>query len=235
MKNSTRETATCAGCGHSVTHHDALLGQSLSSGIADLVAAEHPGWTKSQPMCKDCINRYRADYVRKALEKDRGELSEIERQVVGSLEREEMIAADLNKEFDAKFTYGQRLADRVAAFGGSWSFIILFGGIIVAWVSLNGLALAGKPFDPFPFILLNLVLSCLAALQAPVIMMSQNRQEAKDRLQAENDYKTNLKAELEVRQLHDKLDHLLTHQMERLMEVQEIQMEMIRELGARGK
>ena len=109
-------------------------------------------------------------------------------------------------------------------------FISAFGGFILIWVLINTLVLILRPFDPYPFILLNLFLSCLAALQAPIIMMSQNRQEARDRLHSENDYRVNLKAELEIRQLHEKLDHLLQHQWERLMEIQQIQIELMNEL-----
>jgi uncharacterized membrane protein len=117
----------------------------------------------------------------------------------------------------------------MAEFGGSWRFISLFIAVMVIWIIINTIALLSKPFDPFPYILLNLVLSCLAAIQAPIIMMSQNRQEAKDRLRAEFDYRVNLKAELEIRQLHDKIDHLLEHQWQRLLEIQEIQMELLEE------
>ena len=114
---------------------------------------------------------------------------------------------------------GEALADRIATFGGSWKFIIVFGSVLGTWIVINALVLRAKPFDPYPFILLNLILSCLAAIQAPVIMMSQNRQEAKDRLRSEHDYRINLKAELEIRHLHEKLDHLLSHQWERLAEI----------------
>ena len=125
------------------------------------------------------------------------------------------------------------MADHIAAFGGSWTFIIIFGVVLLAWMFVNSFVLITRPFDPFPYILLNLVLSTLAAVQAPVIMMSQNRQEARDRQRAVYDYKINLKAELEIRQLHQKMDHLLSHQWERLVEIQEIQMELINELRNR--
>jgi uncharacterized membrane protein len=121
------------------------------------------------------------------------------------------------------------LADRIAAIGGSWAFILLFCATLVAWITANTVVLTTAPFDPYPFILLNLVLSCVAALQAPIIIMSQNRQEAKDRVRAEHDYRINLKAELEIRHLHEKLDHLLLHQWQRLLEIQQVQTEMIEE------
>jgi uncharacterized membrane protein len=128
---------------------------------------------------------------------------------------------------------GQRMADRIAAFGGSWSFIISFAVVLFGWMAMNSWVLLAKPFDPYPYILLNLVLSALAAIQAPLIMMSQNRQESRDRARAQHDYQVNLKAELEIRQLHQKIDHMLSNQWERLVEIQAVQMELINEV--RGK
>lgn len=125
----------------------------------------------------------------------------------------------------------ERLADKVAAFCGSWTFILCFGGILVVWITFNSLAIFGKPFDSYPYILLSFVLSCPAAIQVPVIMMSQNRQESKDRLRAEIDYRVNLKAELEIRHLHSKTDLLLTHQWQRLMEIQQVQTDLLEEPG----
>ena len=150
--------------------------------------------------------------------------------------RHETLAQDVEARVPEEASLGERLADQIADFGGSWTFILLFGGVILVWVLINTIVLLGRAFDPYPFILLNLFLSCLAALQAPVIMMSQNRQEARDRLRSENDYRVNLKAELEIRQLHEKLDHLLQHQWQRLMEIQQIQIELMNEIapGRRG-
>jgi uncharacterized membrane protein len=119
----------------------------------------------------------------------------------------------------------------VADFGGSWNFIGLFALVLVVWMAFNVWVASRAVFDPYPFILLNLVLSCVAALQAPIIMMSQKRQEAKDRLRAENDYRVNLKAELEIRNLHEKVDHLITRQWERLAEIQQIQLEIMQDLA----
>ena len=132
--------------------------------------------------------------------------------------------------YSKKQLIGQNIADSVAKFGGSWTFILIFIFILLFWIILNSIALMKKPFDPYPYILLNLVLSCLAALQAPVIMMSQNRQEEKDRIRAENDYQVNLKAEIEIKILHEKLNHLITDQWDRLVEIQEIQLELLEDL-----
>ena len=131
-------------------------------------------------------------------------------------------------------SFWDRLADRVAAIGGSWAFIGGFCACLVLWIGLNvGLRPFHLSFDPYPFIFLNLILSTVAAIQAPVIMMSQNRQEAKDRLRSQHDYKINLKAELEIRHLHEKVDHLLSHQWERLVRIQELQVELLSDLARR--
>ncbi|MCA9081996.1 MAG: DUF1003 domain-containing protein, partial [Planctomycetaceae bacterium] len=148
-----------------------------------------------------------------------------------SLRQHDILVQNIEATLDERLSFGEQLADQVASFGGSWTFILCFGGVLILWIAVNSIAMLGKAFDPFPYILLNLVLSCLAAIQAPVIMMSQNRQEAKDRLRAENDYRVNLKAELEIRHLHSKIDLLLTHQWQRLMEIQQVQTDLLEELG----
>jgi uncharacterized membrane protein len=132
---------------------------------------------------------------------------------------------------DSGRTVGERLADRVAQFGGSWTFITAFFLLLAVWMGANVLT-ATRAFDPYPFILLNLILSCIAAIQAPIIMMSQRRQEAKDRRRSENDFRVNLKAELEIRHLHEKIDHLLNRQWERLAEIQTLQIELLQDLRA---
>ncbi len=146
------------------------------------------------------------------------------------MQRHEILTQNIEAQFERKTSLGERLSDHIAEFGGSWAFIITFGSVILVWIAFNAYALANRGFDPYPFILLNLVLSCTAAIQAPVIMMSQNRAEARDRLRGENDYKVNLKAELEIRHVHEKLDHLLRKQNRRMFEVQQIQIELLEQL-----
>ena len=173
--------------------------------------------------------------MKEVLEDEIGELSALDQEVVESLQAHEILSSDIAKQFEKKLTFGERLSDRIADFGGSWTFIILFGGVLLLWVALNSFVLATRAFDPYPYILMNLVLSALAAIQAPIIMMSQNRSEARDRLRAENDYKINLKAELEIRHLHEKIDHLLRRQYNRLFEIQQIQIELLEELGRKTR
>lgn len=143
------------------------------------------------------------------------------------------ISRNTNISFDEKLTFGQRLADRVAEFGGSWAFILIFLAVLVVWTALN-ILLAARAFDPYPFIFLNLMLSMLAAIQAPVIMMSQNRQAAKDRLSARHDYEVNLKAEIEIMALHEKLDRMRDEDLRALIIKQEEQIALLTRLLTEG-
>jgi uncharacterized membrane protein len=201
--------------------------------LATAILAEHPGLTADSVICREHLVDYRTRYVEDLLAREKGELSELEREVVESLAREETVAENIEEQWADKRTLGEKVADIVANFGGSWAFIISFFAVLVVWMAYNVWTVSGGIFDPYPFILLNLVLSCLAAIQAPIIMMSQNRQEAKDRLRSENDYRVNLKAELEIRHLHEKMDHLINRQWERLAEIQQIQLEIMQDLTAR--
>jgi uncharacterized membrane protein len=169
------------------------------------------------------------------LRAEKGELTELERQVAESIASYETLAANTVEEFEGQRSPGEQLSDGLAKFGGSWTFIIFFGVVLAAWVLVNGLLAGPERFDPYPYILLNLILSCLAALQAPVIMMSQKRLEAKDRLRSQNDYRVNLKAELEIRNLHEKIDHLLSRQWQRLAEIQQLQIDLMEETFRRRK
>jgi uncharacterized membrane protein len=225
----------CPICREPRRPREIIHGDLVSAPLCKVIQTAHPEWTDQDVVCLPCLNRFRARYVTEALEAQIGELSSLDEEVVKSLREQELISENLNVESDAQLTVGQRIADRVAEFGGSWSFILTFGLVLVVWIAINTLAVLRRPFDPFPYILLNLVLSCLAALQAPVIMMSQNRQEARDRLRAEHDYRVNLKAELEIRHLHWKMDQLLTHQWRRLLEIQQIQTDLMEELVHRRR
>jgi uncharacterized membrane protein len=203
--------------------------------LAARIRESFPGWSQESFICQPDLNRFRAEHVQALLREDRGELSSLEQAVVTSLARNDMLASDTDAEFEQKLTLGERVADRIADFGGSWPFLFMFGGFILLWMIVNSALLFVRPFDPYPYILLNLCLSCLAAVQAPIITMSQNRQEARDRLQSQNDYRVSLKAEMEIRHLHEKLDHLILHQWERLLEIQEIQVELMNDLGSRRR
>jgi uncharacterized membrane protein len=210
--------------------------EMVRGGIAEMIRREHPDWgAPGDTICLPDLNHYRTRYVEELIAEEGHELTSIEQDVIEKLQQEELVAADTNREFDQRLTFGDRLSDRVARFGGSWAFILSFGAFLFVWMLINSIALFRRPFDPYPFILLNLILSSIAALQAPVIMMSQNRQEAKDRLRAEHDYRVNLKAELEIRLLSERIDALVSHQWQRLLEIQRIQLDLMEGLDERGR
>jgi uncharacterized membrane protein len=229
-KNQGR-TRNCAVCGKTFPRHELVPGAMVRDAIGDIIRKQCPHWSHEASICRPDLARFRSEYVQSLLESEKGELSALEKEVVESLTRHEILSANVDAEAETGWSLGQRLADRIASFGGSWTFIVIFGVFLIFWIALNSVVLLWHPVDPYPFILLNLLLSCLAAIQAPIIMMSQNRQEARDRLRAENDYQVNLKAELEIRHLHEKLDHLLSHQWERLVEIQEVQLDLLSELN----
>jgi uncharacterized membrane protein len=206
----------------------------VQSTVSEKIKAACPDWSSTSYICHADLNRFRGEYIEDALRQDIGELAALEAQVLESLKEQELMATNLNVEFEQQLSLGEKLADKLAYFGGSWKFIGTFGALLFCWIIFNTAVFLEKPFDPYPYILLNLLLSCLAAFQAPVIMMSQNRQESKDRLRAEHDYKVNLKAELEIRHLHDKIDHFGRNQWQRLLEIQKIQADLMEELSEKG-
>lgn len=228
-----REGKVCGICGKTFALRDLVPGTSLRDVVAQQILHDYPDWSQEKFICRPDLNRYRGEYVHSLLESEKGELTSLENEVLTSLRNHETLSKNVDSEFEGEWTLGERLADRIATFGGSWIFLILFGLFLLVWISINSFILYARPPDPYPYILLNLILSCIAAIQAPIIMMSQNRQEAKDRLRSEHDYQVNLKAELEIRHLHEKLDHLLSHQWERLAQIQEIQLELLAEISRR--
>jgi uncharacterized membrane protein len=219
---------TCQVCGGSAGPF--VPAAVIRPAIADLIRAQCPRWSADGFLCLLDLNRYRSQYVENLLQAEKGELTDLERDVLAAMARHETVAQHVDSEYEQTLTFGERLSDRIAFFGGSWRFISVFFLVLAAWIAVNSVLFLWRPFDPYPFILLNLILSCLASIQAPIIMMSQNRQEAKDRLRSEHDYRVNLKAELEIRHLHEKMDHLLNHQWERLVEIQRVQLEIMHEL-----
>jgi uncharacterized membrane protein len=222
----------CQICG-STKRSELWRAATIRSGISEIIKAANPDWDEHGWICFNDLHDYQTQYVQSLLEAEKGELTDLDIEVIEGLRRHEILTRNPEVDTTTSTTFGARMADRIAAFGGSWTFIIIFSIVLLSWMFVNSYVLIARPFDPFPYILLNLFLSALAAIQAPVIMMSQNRQESRDRQRAVYDYKINLKAELEIRQLHQKMDHLLSHQWERLVEIQEIQMELINELRKR--
>src|SRR5690606_19750096 len=199
-------------------------------GIFNLIKADDPDFNNESYISLTELNHYRRVYLTSLVLQEKGELAMIDQDVMNAIKNNAILSENIQDEMESKLTFGQKIADSVATFGGSWMFIITFFLFIVIWMSVNIWFLATKPFDPYPFILLNLILSCLAAIQAPIIMMSQNRQEQKDRQRGEHDYKINLKAELEIKLLNEKIDHLLVYQNKKLLEIQEVQIDYLEDL-----
>lgn len=209
---------------------EAVHCKEIREGILKLILTEYKDLDPLGYISLDELNKYRRLYLTSLIEEERGDLAAIDRDVMNAIKNNSILSENIQEEMESALTLGQRLADRIAEFGGSWTFIIFFFTFILLWMAVNIWLLATKPFDPFPFILLNLILSCLAAIQAPIIMMSQNRQEQKDRQRGEHDYKINLKAELEIKLLSEKIDHLMVHQNKRLLEIQEVQTDYLEDL-----
>jgi len=210
-----------------------VTGKAIRQCVLDEIKKDHPDFGETSVASVHEMNVYRNRYIQNTLTSELGTLNKLEEQVLNAMQNDELISEKLLDEKPDHLSAGQRLADRVASFGGSWKFIIIFMIFLVIWMLVNIALFRNKGFDPYPFILLNLILSCVAALQAPVIMMSQNRQEEKDRERAKNDYMINLKSELEIRLLHEKLDHLIVNQQERLLEIQQIQIDMMNDIMQR--
>ena len=234
MKKSNPQF-TCAICQNYFSVQEVVYGELLHKEIIEEIRNTVPDWSGNQYICQSDLTQMRSRYIQHLLISEKNELTSLEHDVLDSLTKHELLSTNIEKEFDKKWSFGEQLADKIASFGGSWRFMIFFVLFIIIWIFTNSLILWLKPSDPYPYIFLNLLLSCLAAIQAPVIMMSQNRQEAKDRIRSQNDYKINLKAELEIRNLHEKLDHLLSHQWEKMVKIQEIQFEMLTEINKKNK
>lgn len=206
-----------------------VSGSVVRKSLMTEIQKDHPDFSTTNHIAMSELNKFRERYITTYLGKQMGELSQMEEAVIESINNKSVLTSEVEENIPLT-TMGQRVADKVATFGGSWTFIIFFGFFILLWISVNVLFLAGKGFDPYPFILLNLILSCLAAFQAPVIMMSQNRKDEKDRDEARKDYMVNLKSELEIRTLHEKIDHLIMHQQQELLEIQKVQIEMMNDI-----
>lgn len=204
--------------------------KDIREGIFNLIKSEHPEFTDESYLTLAELNSYRRLYLSALIAQEKGELAMIDRDVMEAIKNNAILTENIQDEIEGELTLGQKIADKVASFGGSWTFIISFFSFLIVWILINGWVLVSKSFDPYPFILLNLLLSCLAAIQAPIIMMSQNRQEQKDRQRSEHDYKINLKAELEIKLLGEKIDHLLLHQNKKLLEIQEVQIDYLEDL-----
>ena len=222
-----KDKNSCIVCKKNFVPADLVPFSAVRNIISEMIKRDFAEWSDGCYICKSDMTAYRAREVQEIIEEEVGELSDLEKEVLESLQRHELLSSNTEQEFDQERSFGEKLSDKLATFGGSWRFLIIFSLFLLCWITMNSLVMFWRPVDPYPFILLNLLLSCLAAVQAPIIMMSQNRQEQKDRLRSQHDYQVNLKAELEIRLINEKLDHLLSKQWQRLMEIQATQIEEI--------
>jgi uncharacterized membrane protein len=213
-----------------IPNGEEVRGKDIREGIVDLITSKFPDFNMESFISNDELNKFRRLYLTALITEEKGELAVIDSDVMAAIKNNAILSENIQDEMEAELTFQQRLADKIAEFGGSWVFIITFFSFILVWMLINIWVLTSRPFDPFPFILLNLILSCLAAIQAPIIMMSQNRKEQKDRKRSEYDYKINLKAELEIKLLSEKIDHLLVHHNKKLLEIQELQTDYLEDL-----
>ena len=203
---------------------------SIRHSILKYIQEANPSFSKKSYLSTSELNIFREKYITDYLTKELGELSTLEKKVLDSFQNHTILADKVESEEQVSLNFGQKIADKMASFGGSWTFILSFCFFLFLWILLNVVWFHNQGFDPYPYILLNLILSCIAALQAPVIMMSQNRQEEKDRVRSKSDYMINLKSELEIRMLHEKIDHLIMHQQEELLEIQKVQIDMMQDI-----
>jgi uncharacterized membrane protein len=229
MTDPSSASTVCAACGRSILATDATNFRSIREAIGSLLSARAGhGLEPDAAICRTCSSAAQHAYVSGRLQAERGQLSALEEEITRKAADHAAVAEHVDELFARETSRGQRIADAVARIGGSWSFVVSFVALLVAWMLVNTWALEQRAFDPYPYILLNLLLSCVAALQAPIILMSQNRTSARDRMQADQDFRVNLKAELEIASLHEKLDHLLHTRWENLIEIQEEQVELLR-------
>ena len=175
MEATAPRKLNCQICGRAFLPQNGAIGDNVRPSLSEFIKSQRPNWDPQQFICLGDLGAFRKDYVKQALEDEIGELTSLDQEVIESLQQHELLTENIEEQFERKLTFGEHLSDKIAEFGGSWKFIITFGSVLVVWIVLNVLLLLNRGFDPYPFILLNLILSCLAALQAPVIMMSQNR------------------------------------------------------------
>lgn len=221
---------TCKISNKKIHTGEAIYGADIKPGILKCIQHDYSSFTSTDCISLSELNRYRRLYLTSLMEEEKGALQALDADVMDAIKNNTILSENVEEISITESTLGQRVADKIAAFGGSWSFISVFFSFIILWMTFNTISFLNSSFDPYPFILLNLILSCIAAIQAPVIMMSQNRQEQKDRIRAEHDYKINLKAELEIKLLSEKIDHLLVHQNKKLLEIQELQTDYLNDI-----
>ncbi|WP_125581625.1 DUF1003 domain-containing protein [Levilactobacillus cerevisiae] len=221
---------TCLVDGKPISLETSLQLSELEVGLRNRIKRDYPQCKTTDYICGHHLLKYRLDHVDAMINADLKQTKKINQKLTKALQSDDYDIIDVNDSLKESLTFGQKVSDDVARFGGSWGFILVFMFVLIGWMIVNGLHLFGANFDNYPFILLNLVLSCVAAIQAPIIMMSQNRSADRDRMMAENDYHVNLKSEHELRLLHAKVDHLAQNQVPHTMEIERFQLEILGEI-----
>ncbi|MCB1119774.1 MAG: DUF1003 domain-containing protein [Chlamydiia bacterium] len=217
----------CQICKQPFSPHELYPISLIRSTILDTAKQTYPDLSPEHFVCFKDLRKLYSLRVEAILQEEIGELSDLEKEVVESIHEQDLLTENISDISEQRASFGERLADTVASIGGSWSFILSFFILIVSWMGINSWLYSSQPFDPYPYILLNLVLSCLAAIQAPIIMMSQNRQAAIDRLKMENDYQVNLKAELQIRHLNQRIDTIMKYQWQTLQNLSQNQQKIL--------
>lgn len=210
--------------------NEKILISGLDTELVKYILQKNPTLSKSATISYTELLNYRFLYINQLLEEEIQTTEEFNKEFKSKLKEKKIATENLNDMVKKNTTFGQRMADKIAKYAGSWPFIIIFLLVLGAWMYLNATGVLFQPFDKYPFILLNLALSCLAAIQAPIIMMSQNRQAMRDRAAADNDYETNTKSELEISLLHEKMDYLMSTKWEHIIELQQLQIELLAHL-----
>ncbi len=214
----------CQICGKAFDGEHLVHQKSLKTELAQFIGKD------KMVLCRSCLNHQKIDFALARLEKERGALSDLEKEIAKKAAAHTSISKRLDKQFEKSTTSSQKLADQFAAAIGSWRFILVFIGLLVVWVLLNAVLWLNQGFDPYPFTLLNVILSCVAALQAPIILMAQNRIAIKENIRAQHDYEIDLKSEMELASLHEKIDHLLNTQWQLMIDLQKVQLDILRDI-----
>src|SRR4029453_12440565 len=179
MNHASNALQVCQICKKTKSPHSGMVAELIRPSLLEFIKKETPGFDSKRFICSNYLGEFRKDYVKEVLQEEIGELSALDKEVIESLEQHEILSSDISKQFEKKLTFAERVSDHIAEFGGIFKFLVPFGAVLLIWIAINGVLLVTHAFDPYPFIPLNLILSCLAAVQAPIIMMSQNRAEAR--------------------------------------------------------
>jgi len=223
----------CCICKKPLVENEGLPTALITNSLLDFCKQNGYQFPENGLICKEDLKNIRSQFLEHLLQEEKGSISKMDEEVIQSIQEHEILTKSLKDKFNKKSSLGDRVAEKISNFGGSWLFICSFLVFIFVWMIINVIGLLDD-FDPYPFILLNLVLSCLAAIQAPIIIMSQNRHQKKDLMRDEVEYEINLKAELEIRQLHKKIDEFTKYQWMRILEIQKMQLDILEEIDKKS-